>query len=134
MGEGNSATATTSRKGLYFGWRIVAAMTLTTATVYGTLFFSFIMLGAPLAKQFGWSSAETGSLVSAMWVIAPLALFVAPVIERLGAFRVIMLGLALQAATFACLGLIESFWQLYLLRIVMGVGKVITVVSVPVMD
>lgn len=118
---------------IYFGWRIVAAMLLTTAIVYGTLFFSFIILGAPLARQFGWSSAETGSLVSAMWVVAPLALFAAPVIQRFGPLRVIMIGLGVQAATFACLGLIESFWQLYLLRIVMGAGKVVTVVSVPVM-
>ncbi len=118
---------------IYFGWRIVAAMQLTTAIVYGTLFFSFIILGAPLAEQFGWNSAETGSLVSAMWIVAPLALFVAPIIQRFGAFRVIMIGLGVQAATFACLGFVESFWQLYLLRIIMGVGKVVTVVAVPVM-
>ena len=128
-----TAPAAIPARRIYFGWRIVAAMLLTTAVVYGTLFFSFIILGGPLAKQFGWNSAETGSLVSAMWIVAPLALFVAPIIQRLGAFRVIMLGLGLQAATFACLGLIENFWQLYLLRIIMGVGKVVTVVAVPVM-
>jgi MFS family permease len=118
---------------IYFGWRVVAAMMLTTASVYGALLFGFIVLGVPMAQQFGWSAAETGSLVSAMWVVAPLALFVAPIIQKLGALRTIVIGLVLQAICFSLLGTIESFWQLYALRIVMGMGKVVTVVSVPVM-
>lgn len=126
-------TSAPRQAGIYFGWRIVFAMMLTTATVYGTLIFSLIILGAPLARQFGWNAAETGSLVSAMWLVAPLALFMAPLIQRFGALRIIFLGLALQTICFAMLGLIESFWQLYLLRVVMGIGKVMAVVGVPVM-
>lgn len=133
MSAGTAPAETLPRYGFYFGWRVVFAMMLATATVYGTLIFSFIILGGPLARQYGWSSAETGSLVSAMWIVAPVALFVAPFIQRFGALRILMLGLGLQAVSFAMLGLIDNFWQLYLLRVVMGLGKVMAVVCVPVM-
>ena len=117
----------------YFGWRIVFAMFLVTTTVYGNTVFGFIVLSGPLAEQFGWSATTTGTLVSAPWLIAPLALFVAPVIERLDPKRLIIFGLILQCLCLAAFGHISEFWHLYLLRLVMGVGKVVSVVAVPVM-
>ncbi len=122
-----------TRAGIYFGWRIVLAMFLATMMIYGTTLFGFIILTDPLAKEFGWSSAATGSLVSAMWLTAPLALVIAPAIHRFGAFTILIGGLLLQVACLALLGQIDSFWQLYVLRVVMGVGKVVAIVAVPVM-
>lgn len=125
--------AAAAARPFYFGWRIVLAMFLVTTTVYGNTVFGFIILGGPLAEQFGWSATTTGTLVSALWLVAPLALFVAPVIERLGPKRLIIFGLVLQCLCLAALGHISEFWHLYLLRLVMGVGKVVSVVAVPVM-
>ena len=121
------------RTGFYFGWRTVLAMFLATMMIYGNTLFGFIILTDPLAGEFGWSSAATGSLVSAMWLTAPLALVIAPAIHRFGAFAILISGLLLQVACLALVGSIDSFWQLYLLRVVMGVGKVVSIVSVPVM-
>lgn len=101
--------------------------------IYGNTLFGFIILTDPLAREFGWSSAATGSLVSAMWLIAPLALVIAPAIHRFGAFTILIGGLLLQVVCLALVGSIDSFWQLYLLRVVMGVGKVVSIVAVPVM-
>lgn len=117
----------------YFGWRVVLAMFLATMMIYGSTLYGFIILTDPLAKEFGWSSTATGSLVSAMWLTAPLALVIAPAIHRFGAFTTLMAGLLLQAACLALIGHIDSFWQLYLLRVIMGVGKLVSIVSVPVM-
>lgn len=129
----SSARPGAAAQPFYFGWRIVFAMFLVTTTVYGNTVFGFIILSGPLAQQFGWSATTTGTLVSALWLIAPLALFVAPVIERLGPKRLIIFGLVLQCLCLAALGHIGEFWHLYLLRLVMGVGKVVSVVAVPVM-
>lgn len=128
-----SAAAALPEKGLYFGWRVVFAMFLATTMVYGNTFYGFIILTEPLAQEFRWSATQTGSLVSAMWMVAPLALVVAPVILRFGALPMVIFGLTLQALTLALLGQVDSFGQLYALRVIMGVGKVIAVVSVPVM-
>lgn len=122
-----------SRQGFYFGWRVVLAMFLVTTMTYGNTLYGFIILTDPLAKEFGWSSAATGSLVSAMWLTAPLALLIAPAIHRYGDFAMLIGGLLLQAVCLALVGHIDSFGQLYVLRIVMGVGKLVSVVSVPVM-
>lgn len=116
----------------YFGWRIVAALFLCTSSLIGVAMYSFIIFGAPLSAQFGWTRAETGTLVSAMWLAGPVALFMAPLIERFGAWRLVFLGMAAQVAALAVVGLIGAFWQLYLLRILMGVGKVIVMTSAPV--
>lgn len=118
---------------LYFGWRIVAAMFLVTTMVIGNTLYAFIILAAPMAERFGWSAVQTGSLVSALWVAAPLALFVAPVIKRVGAIRILFFGLILQAVALAAVSQITEFWHLYLLRLAMGVGKAATLVAVPVM-
>ena len=98
------------RTGFYFGWRIVLAMFLATMMIYGNTLFGFIILTDPLAREFGWSSAATGSLVSAMWLIAPLALAIAPAIHRFGAFTILIGGLLLQVVCLALVGSIDSFW------------------------
>ncbi len=128
-----TAEPSKSRQGYYFGWRVVLAMFLVTMMTYGNTLYGFIILTDPLAKEFGWSSAATGSLVSAMWLTAPLALVIAPAIHRYGAFAMLIGGLLLQAACLTLVGHIDSFGQLYALRVVMGVGKLVSVVSVPVM-
>lgn len=120
------------RKPFYAGWRIVFAMFLTTATVYGATIYGFIILSQPMAQEHHWTGAQSGNLVSAMWLIAPLALFCAPIINKVGPWRLLIGGLLIDAVAFASITLVEHFWQLYLLRIAMGAGKVMAVVSMPV--
>lgn len=121
-----------ARRGVYFGWRVVAALFLCSTPLLGISIYAFIMFAAPLAEQFGWSAAQTGSLVSAMWVVGPLALLTAPVIERFGAWRLVAVGMVLQVVVLVALGSVNAFWQLYLLRTVMGVGKIALMTAVPV--
>jgi predicted MFS family arabinose efflux permease len=117
---------------IYFGWRIVLALFLVTFALYGVSIFSFIIFTQPLSHQFGWSPAQMGGLVSAMWLVAPLALFSGVVTTRLPAWGLIIFGLCVQAAVLASLGFVSELWQLYLLRLVMGLGKVVTITAVPI--
>jgi MFS family permease len=131
ISESSGAKHRPSRPMLYVGWRVVAALALCTFIVYGASLYAFIVISEPLAREFRWSAAQTGSLVSAMWVIAPLALFTAPLAERVGAWRLAAFGLVVQAVALAAVDLVSAFWQLYLLRIIMGVGKVSLMTAAP---
>jgi predicted MFS family arabinose efflux permease len=113
-------------------WQIAFAMFLVTAVVYGVAIYGFVILAPPLAAEMGYSHIQSGNLVSAMWLVAPLALFCAPLIGRLGAWRVLLGGLLIDAGAFAAITLTDQFWQLYALRLVMGVGKIVAIVSMPV--
>lgn len=115
----------------YFGWRVVAALFLSTLALFGVSIYSFIMLAQPMAREFGWSAAQSGSLVSAMWLVAPLALFAGPVTARVRPWRLVIAGLCIQAVAMLILGQISELWQLYLLRIFMGFGKVMTASAAP---
>lgn len=116
----------------YYGWRIVAGMFFMTAVLFGSTIYAFILLAENIAIEKSWSAASSGNLVSAMWLVSPLALFCAPLIARVGAWRVLIAGLLILAATFAATFAVETFWQIYLLRMAMGAGKTLAVVSMPV--
>lgn len=129
-----SAFGTTPRsapRAVYFGWRVVAALFLCTFALMGVAIYAFIMFARPLSEQFGWSAAQTGSLVSAMWLVAPLALVASPFVARVGAWRMVAMGMVIEAMALASLEVVNAFWQLYLMRIVMGVGKIMIMTSAP---
>ncbi len=120
-------------QGLFFGWRIVAASFLVTFTIYGVSIFAFIVLIQALAAQRGWTPADTGGLVSAMWLAAPLALVAGPLAQRVSPWRLITLGILLQAAVVVAMLAANELWQIYLLRFAMGVGKVLAIVGLPML-
>jgi len=116
---------------LYFGWRVVLALFLCTFALFGVSIYSFIIFTAPMAREFGWSAGQSGALVSAMWLIAPLALLAGPATRRVPAWGLVIGGLCIQATALLILGRISSFSELYLLRVFMGLGKVMTASAAP---
>lgn len=114
------------------GWIIVAVLFLCVGTLMGASIYGFIMVADIMARAHGWSESEAGGIVSAMWLVAPLALLSAPVIKRFGPWKLIIGGLMILAVAFACLTFATEFWQVYGLRILMGFGKVAIMTSVPV--
>lgn len=117
---------------LYFGWRLVAALALTATLLFGVSLYGFVIISTPLAQDFSWSNSQMGALVSGMWIAAPLALFGGPLIERIGPWRVIFMSIALVSVAMALLAVISEFWQLYLLRVLTGFGKVAAVTAFPI--
>lgn len=130
-GTSNDASATRVEARPYFGWRIVCALFLAILALFGVSIYAFIIFTAPLAQEFGWSAAQMGSLVSAMWLVAPLSLFAAPITARVSPWRLVILGLCVQAVALLVVGHVSELWQLYLLRIGMGLGKIMTAMSAP---
>ncbi len=129
---GEQPTYVGSAGRVYFGWRIVAALFLCTFALFGVSVYGFIILTTALSAEYGWSAARAGSLVSAMWIVAPISLLAAPVIRLLGPWRLLAAGFLVQAVVMFGLAFVSEFWQLYGLRVMMGIGKVSMVVAMPV--
>lgn len=117
---------------IYRGWIIVLALFLCAFSVFGVSIFSFIIFAIPIKEEFGWSPSQMGQLVSAMWFGAPLALFAGALIQRVGAWRVLLFGVGVTMACMFSLIFVSEFSQLYFVRILMGFGKISMAVSMPI--
>jgi MFS family permease len=130
MSTSNAATA--SARGVYHGWKVLAAIFLAGFFVYGGGLYSFVLFVTPLTQEFGWSRAATGGLVSAFWLTAPLLVFGGLAMRRFGVTRLLATGILLEALCVFTLSLVSSLWQMYLLRAAMGFGKILFAATIPV--
>ncbi|MGA8705612.1 MAG: MFS transporter [Steroidobacteraceae bacterium] len=117
--------------GTFYGWKVLGALFMAGFMVYGGGLWSFVLFVVPLTEEFHWSRAATGGLVTAFWLSAPLILLGGYGIRRLGAVRMFIAGILLEAVCLAALATVSSFWQMYALRAVMGLGKVVFAVTLP---
>jgi predicted MFS family arabinose efflux permease len=124
-------TAASNGNALY-PWQVLIGLSLCIFALMGVSVYGFIILVSSLAADMHWSAAQSGGLVSAMWCAAPLALFGTPLVVRFGPWRLAVASLLIQAISLWALAYVDQFWQLYLLRLFTGTGKVILVTSAPV--
>src|SRR5712672_2970133 len=120
-----ASASPTSRSRLYWGWYVVAALFIGGFALYGAGLYSFILFVTPLSQEFHWSRAATGGLVSAFWLSAPLALVADPLIRRFGVKRLAATGIVVEAVCLILLFSASHLWQMYLLRALAGLGKVL---------
>lgn len=118
--------------GKFLGWYVIAALFVCTFSVFGVSIYSFIILTTPMSLELGWDAIQTGNLVSAMWLVAPLALFTGALHKLTNPWRLMAMGIIIQAAVFVSMTVITEFWQLYILRVAMGLGKVLAVAAAPI--
>lgn len=113
----------TRKKGVFYGWWIVAANAAITFYLAGTYFYGFGAFVNPLKQAFGWSttqislafalrSAETGP-------IAPLAGYL---VDRFGARPAALIGVALMGLGFLLLSLTNSLWVFYATYLLLALG------------
>lgn len=118
--------------GMFPGLYVIMALFVCTFSVFGVSIYSFIILTTPMAQELGWDAVQTGNLVSAMWLVAPLALFTGALHKFSNPWRLMAIGIVIQAGVFVSMAAITEFWQLYLLRVAMGLGKVLAVAAAPI--
>jgi len=118
-------------RGSYYGWQVLAALFMAGFMVYGGGLWSFVLFVVPLTQEFHWTRAATGGLVTAFWLSAPLILLGGFGIKRFGAVRMLIAGILIEALCVALLATVSSFWQMYLLRAAMGLGKIVFAVTLP---
>ncbi len=121
----SSAPAASSpvRRGLYYGWIIVAIVFLAGITSAGVRSAAAIFIN-PLESEFGWNRAAIAAAVSINLLLFGLA---APIsgrlIDKYGP-RVVMMGaIATWATGLALTPFMSSIWQLYILwGVLVGMG------------
>jgi MFS family permease len=126
-----AGTGAAAPRGLYYGWRVLAALFMAGFMVYGGGLWAFTLFVVPLTEQFHWTRAATGGLVTAFWLSAPLILLGGFGIKRVGPVRMLIGGILIEACCMALLATVSSFWQMYALRAAMGFGKVVFAVTLP---
>jgi MFS family permease len=117
---------------LFYGWWVLAALFLSGFMVYGGGLYSFVLFITPWTREFGWNRATTAGLVSAFYFSAPFILLGAYVTRRFGVIRILAVGIVIEAVSVCLLALTDALWQMYALRVLMGFGKVMFAVCVPI--
>ncbi len=120
------------RAGLYYGWKVLAALFVAGFLVYGGGLYSFVLFVTPLTEEFGWSRAATGGIVSAFWLSAPLLLVGGLAMRRFGVTRMLAAGIIIEALCVLLLAGVSTLPQMILLRAAMGFGKIMFAVTIPV--
>ena len=121
-------TARDSRRakkpGLYYGWVIVLVIGLVGFTQSAE---SYPILGVfmkPMIEEFNWSrTIFSGSTLIGTLMGGVIAMFVGPLIDRLGARWTLTAAFAVLGATLVLMAYISTLWQFYILQII---GRALT--------
>jgi MFS family permease len=98
-----------------YGYVIVGACFLIMTLAYGAQ-NAFGVFFKPMAKEFGWSRAETSGPFALSIVISGLLGIVSGRLsDRFGSVKVISIGGAIQGSGYVLMSFIHSLWQLYIL-------------------
>ena len=119
-----SSTSTSRReKGVFYGWWIVLAGSISQAYTSGTFWQGFGAFFDPIIEQFGWSRALTAGAMSLQrtesGAISP---FVGWFVDKFGPRNVMLAGTAMTALGFILLSRIQELWQFYAAFLVLTIG------------
>ena len=121
--QSKAATREGEKRGLFYGWWIVIAGSISQGYTSGTFWQGFGAFFDPIIEQFGWSRAVTSAAVSIQrtesGMISP---FVGWFIDRFGPRRVMLAGIIATGLGFIMLSRINSLWQFYLAFTVITIG------------
>ena len=114
----------TKKPGLYYGWVIVFVIGLGGFTQSAE---SYPILGVfmkPMIEEFDWSRTTfTGSALIGTLLGGVIAMFVGPMIDRIGARWTLTAAFAVLGSTLVLMAYISTLWQFYLLQII---GRALT--------
>lgn len=109
------------RVGGRHGWRIVAALAITSTVGYGTLYYAYAVLLGPMAASLGTSTtAVTGALTASVLAGALMAIPVGRWLDRHGGRALMTCGSLTSAALLAVWSQVHTIWQLY--AVMIGIG------------
>ena len=112
-----------TKRGVYYGWVIVAVSFMTSIVVMGTR-FSFGIFYISILEDTGWPRAATAGIFSvSMLTYAVVSLGVGAAFDRLGPRRMFPLAALLLVIGFVLSSRITTLWQFYLYYgVVVGAG------------
>src|SRR5881398_1375051 len=98
----------------YAGWPVVLACFLLALSIFGFALYAQGIYLVELERLNGWPPALiSGASTLSLLISNMLATFTSEFVERLGAKRLVLLGIAALAASMAMLASATTVWQLY---------------------
>ena len=118
-----SKSGSREKEGVFYGWWIVLAGSISQAYTSGTFWQGFGAFFDPIIEQFGWSRALTAGAMSLQRMesggVSP---FVGWFIDKFGPRNVMLFGTFLTALGFILLSRIQELWQFYAAFLVLTLG------------
>ncbi len=98
-----------------YAWVVVAVLAVTLTIASGARFLFGVVL-KPISEEFGWNRAQlTGAVMLAMIVLSICQPLVGILIDRIGAKKILVGGIALLGISLIPFSFVTSLWQIYLL-------------------
>jgi len=114
-------------KNLYYGWVVVAAISITETVSWGIVYYGFPVMLGPMERELGYSRAAiTAAFSLGLAVAAVGAIPVGRWIDRRGARAVMTLGACLNAVLLVGWARVESLGALYLVWAGLGFAMAAT--------
>lgn len=116
-------TIVAARTGFFFGWWVVFASAAIVFLTGGTFFYGFGALFNPIVNEFGWSRAATSFAFSLRSEVGGIAApIVGFLVDRVGARRLMVLGVVTVALGFVLLSRVQDLWAFYGSVVVIAIG------------
>ena len=98
-----------------YAWVVVTVVAVTLTIASGARFLFGVVL-KPMSEEFGWNRAQlTGAVMLAMIVLSICQPLVGMLVDRIGAKKILVGGIALLGVSLVPLSFATSLWQIYLL-------------------
>jgi MFS family permease len=98
-----------------YAWVVVAVLAVTLTIASGARFLFGVVL-KPVSEEFGWNRAQlTGAVMLAMIVLSICQPLVGILIDRIGAKKILVGGIALLGLSLIPFSFVTSLWQIYVL-------------------
>jgi len=133
IAESTPATEVKSPSTLLRGRAVLATLFLSGFMLFGGGLYYFVLLVPVLTDTFHWSRAATGGLVSSFWLAAPIALLGGALLHSFGPRTMLAAGVIIEATCLLAFSGTSSLSVMYALRALMGLGKVLYAVTIPIL-
>ena len=102
-----------TRRGIYYGWWVLAAAAGLGFLGFGALIPGFLVFATPIKGELGISSAQFAFVVGAAWAVGNVASLLAGwLADRYGGRVLVLAGGLLCCVGFAAVAGVNSYWQL----------------------
>lgn len=108
-------------RGLYYGWAMVLALSITETTSFGILYYAFAVFLAPMNEDLGWSIAQlTGAFSLSLLISGVAAIPVGRWLDRHGPRAMMTVGSVIATALVLAWAAVDSLLVFYLIWIAIG--------------
>jgi len=115
----------------FYGWWIIGALFLISAYLNGIIFLGFTAVFEPIVYEYNWSYAQVSFGASMCWMSGLLAPLVGAFVDRWGPRKIIFGALVIIGAGLLLLSRINSLSMFYGVCLLLGVGMVGCMDTVP---